>query len=191
VLKDTLKVVNEMRHAGVISKYAIGGAIGALFYLEPSLTLDVDIFVVLPTVPGAQILSLSKIYEHLLPFGYRTKDEYIVIGEWPVQFLPATTELELEGLNEAVQTDADGVPAWVMTAEHLVAICLKTGRAKDYARIAQFIEHNESIWRNYETYSCATDSRQSGRLLRGSICDEQADAPGTCIVELRGKAQNS
>jgi hypothetical protein len=27
-----------------------------------------------------------------------------------------------------------------MTAEHLVAIALQTGRAKDYARILQFVE---------------------------------------------------
>ena len=29
-----------------------------------------------------------------------------------------------------------------MQAEHLVAIMLQTGRLKDHARIAQFIEHN-------------------------------------------------
>jgi len=80
VLKDTLKVVNEMRHAGVISKYAIGGAIGALFYLEPSLTRDVDIFVVLPTVPGAQILSLSKILRTSTPL--RIPDKGRVHCDW-------------------------------------------------------------------------------------------------------------
>lgn len=29
---------------------------------------------------------------------------------------------------------------WVMTAEHLTAIALQTGRAKDHNRILQFIE---------------------------------------------------
>ncbi len=29
---------------------------------------------------------------------------------------------------------------WVMSAEHLVAIALRTGRAKDHARILQFLE---------------------------------------------------
>ena len=31
-----------MRTDGVIGKYAIGGAVGATFYLEPSATLDID-----------------------------------------------------------------------------------------------------------------------------------------------------
>jgi hypothetical protein len=29
-----------------------------------------------------------------------------------------------------------------MTAEHLVAIALRTGRSKDHVRILQFLEHN-------------------------------------------------
>ena len=33
-----------------------------------------------------------------------------------------------------------GGPARVFTAEHLAAIALQTGRAKDYARLLQFIE---------------------------------------------------
>lgn len=33
-LRKTLAVVNEMQAAGVIGRYAIGGAVGATFYLE-------------------------------------------------------------------------------------------------------------------------------------------------------------
>jgi hypothetical protein len=58
-----------------------------------------------------------------------------------VQFLPVSTPLEEEGLREAVEIDVEGVPAWVMKAEHLV-IALQTGRAKDHARILQFIEQD-------------------------------------------------
>jgi hypothetical protein len=76
------------------------------------------------------------VYDYLLPRGYRAEGEYLVIGDWPVQFLPPAGPLE----EEAMAQQVDGVPVWVMTAEHLVAIALKTGRAKDYARILQFIE---------------------------------------------------
>ena len=34
----------------------------------------------------------------------------------------------------------EGEPAFVLSAEHLVAIALQTGRAKDKARILQFLE---------------------------------------------------
>jgi hypothetical protein len=45
-----------------------------------------------------------------------------------------------EAIAEALQTDVDGEPTWVFTAEHLAAIALQTGRAKDKARLLQFIE---------------------------------------------------
>jgi hypothetical protein len=44
-LKRTLAVINEMQADGVIGRYALGGAVGATFYLEPVRTVDVDVFV--------------------------------------------------------------------------------------------------------------------------------------------------
>ena len=46
-IREVLKVVNQMQAEGVIERYAIGGAVGATFYLEPIATLDVDIFITL------------------------------------------------------------------------------------------------------------------------------------------------
>jgi hypothetical protein len=34
-----------MEADGIIDRYAIGGAVGTTFYLEPVATLDVDVFV--------------------------------------------------------------------------------------------------------------------------------------------------
>ena len=45
-----------------------------------------------------------------------------------------------EALQESVERDVDGTPAHVFTAEHLAAIALQTGRAKDKTRLLQFIE---------------------------------------------------
>ena len=44
-IRDVIAVLNEMEANGVIDRYAIGGAVGATFYLEPVATLDVDVFV--------------------------------------------------------------------------------------------------------------------------------------------------
>lgn len=41
---------------------------------------------------------------------------------------------------EAREIDFEGVPARVMTAEHLMAIALQTGRGKDFARLLTFVE---------------------------------------------------
>ena len=43
-------------------------------------------------------------------------------------------------VQEALAKAVEGTPALVFTAEHLAAIALETGRAKDKARVLQFIE---------------------------------------------------
>ena len=141
-MKEALELINRMQADGVIGRYAIGGAVGATLYLEPAATLDIDIFVRLPGGRGSSLVSLAPIYDYLNAHGGRTEGEHVVIGGWPVQFLPVSTALEEEGLQEAVEIDVEGVPARVMRAEHLVAIALQTGRAKDHARILQFIEQD-------------------------------------------------
>jgi hypothetical protein len=139
-MKATLETINQMQADGVIDRYAIGGAVGATFYLEPAATLDIDIFISLDNTASSPLLSLSPIYEYLTARGCRAEREYIIIGDWPVQFLPPSDALDEEALAQAIETDVDGIKAHVMTAEHLVAIALRTGRIKDKIRVEQFIE---------------------------------------------------
>ena len=141
-MKATLQVINQMQADGVIGKYAIGGAVGATFYLEPLATADVDIFVMLPLAPGGSLLSVAPLYEYLTARGCRVEGERIVVGDWPVQFLPPHDALEQEALAQAVETEVEGIRTWVLSAEHLIAIALETGRAKDYARIVHFLEED-------------------------------------------------
>ena len=68
------------------------------------------------------------------------KGEYVMIAGWPVQFLAPSGPLVDEALEQAVERDIEGVVARTFTAEHLAAICLETGRAKDKTRLLQFIE---------------------------------------------------
>ena len=62
-----------------------------------------------------------------------------MIASWPVQFLPPGTSLVEDASHEAVDKEVDGTHACVFT-EYLAAIALQTGRAKDQARLLQFIE---------------------------------------------------
>lgn len=138
-MKETLEAIQRMRAEGVIGAYAIGGAVGATFYLEPMATMDVDVFVSFGKKDSG-LISLAPIYSYLKARGYGSRGEYVIIGGWPVQFLPPADPLGGEAVAEAVTTEVEGTPTRVMTAEHLVAIALQLGRAKDHARILQFIE---------------------------------------------------
>ena len=88
------------------------------------------------------LLTLTPIYDYLKARGCPVEHEHIVIGGWPVQFLPPGNALEQEAVAQAMETAVEGVPTWVMSAEHLVAIALCTGRSKDHIRVLQFIEQD-------------------------------------------------
>ena len=139
-VQEVIKTINQMQADGVIDRYAIGGAVGATFYLEPVATLDVDIFVTLRPGPGNVLASPQPIFDYLKARGGIVEGEYIMLAGWPVQFLPPIGPLVEEALAQAVEMDVEGTPARVCTAEHLAAIALQTGRAKDKARLLQFIE---------------------------------------------------
>jgi hypothetical protein len=140
--QNALMVINEMRDVGVIGKYAIGGAVAATFYIEPTSTFDIDIFISFENIPGTSFASLGKIYEYLQERKYQTQGAHFFIGGWQVQFLPADDALYNEALLQAVETEVGGVKTWVMTAEHLMVIALRTGRGKDLIRLEQFVRHN-------------------------------------------------
>jgi hypothetical protein len=133
-VKRTIEVLNELETEGVFSRYAIGGAMGAIFYTEPFLTFDLDVFVILPTTE-AGLLSLAPIYEALCTRGYREEKETILIEGVPVQFLPAYNALIEEALREAQDTTYENVPTRILRSEYLVAIALQTGRSKDRDRV--------------------------------------------------------
>jgi len=137
-MRLALQALNDLERAGLIRRHAIGGAMGATFYLEPVSTFDLDVFVVFHD--DQPILTLRPVYDFLRARGYQPQGESVVIGNWPVQFLPAETPLLREAVEQAPTHDYEGVPARVMSAEHLMAIALQTGRAKDYARLVAFVE---------------------------------------------------
>ena len=133
-MKQTLQVLNQLEADGVLGRYAIGGAMGATFFVEPLLTYDLDIFVLLPETASG-LLTLEPLYSVLRQRGYGEEAECVSIEGVPVQFLPVYNALLEEALREAIDVPYDEVTTRVLRAEHLLAICLQTGRAKDRDRV--------------------------------------------------------
>lgn len=140
-MEKTLRVLNDLVVAGVLSRYAIGGAMGATFYVEPVLTFDLDIFVILPQTASG-LLSLEPLYSELRNRGYEVS-ECVNIEGIPVQFLPAYNDLLVEALTEARDVLYEQTPTRVLRAEHLMAIATQTGRDKDRERVRLLREEAE------------------------------------------------
>lgn len=139
-MKKAIEIINEMTQNRVIQDYAIGGAIAALFYIEPILTYDLDIFF----IPFEERLDvLSPIYEYLTSKGYSTEKEYIVIEGITVQFIPVYNPLVKEGVEKSCQSAYQDVPTKVLRPEYLIAISLQTFRAKDIDRIIRLLDETD------------------------------------------------
>lgn len=141
-MKETFRAINRMVEEGIIENYAVGGAIGAMFYVEPFATQDIDVFVMMPLAAGSLLISLDSYAEYLAHLGYQSKGEGFEIEGWLVQFIPVYDELTEEGYRDAGHQDIDGTLVRVMSAEHLVAIMLRAGRLKDYARAQTFLNQD-------------------------------------------------
>ena len=140
-MKKALEVLNQLVADGVILDYAIGGAMGATFYLEPISTMDLDVFVLF--ADEEDLMPLQPIYRALAKMGFNPDEherECVNIGGTPVQFLPAYNALLVEALQNAKTISYEDVPTKVIGAEHLAAICVQTGRIKDKLRIQMFLE---------------------------------------------------
>ena len=63
-LGAVIDVLEDMQDGGIISKYAVGGAVAAILHYEPVSTVDLDIFFFLAEPPTGLIFSLEKIYDY-------------------------------------------------------------------------------------------------------------------------------
>ena len=139
-LIEVLRAANGLQAAGLIEDWALGGALAAIYYVEPFTTYDADIFF----IPKDQGLTagLPAIYAHLQAQGWQIEHEHLLVSGFPVQFL-ATDRLTEEAVREAERIDYEGVPAKIFRAEHIVAIAASVGRAKDRARIEQLFQQTD------------------------------------------------
>ena len=138
-MKKVFQLLNQMVREGELSNYAIGGAIAAVFYVEPFVTHDVDVFVVMQTEPTGLVTNIPG-WDYLKERGYtEIQGEAIVVEDWPVQFLPVRNTLEEEAYLNANVLDFEDEPVRVMLAEHLVGMMLQSGRLKDLVRVKMFL----------------------------------------------------
>ena len=133
---EALRTLNQLKREGVIRDYAIGGGYAVNYYLEPILTYDLDIFVLMATDK-----EFSALYQYFRGRKYKIETVYIVIGEMPVQFLPSfISPLIDEAIRRAKRIRVKGIPSKVLTVEYLIATLLIAFRPKDRMLIPHLLE---------------------------------------------------
>jgi hypothetical protein len=142
-MEKVIQVLNRMQADGIIEKFAIGGGIAAIRYLEPYLTDDIDVFIS-PVVIGENgLVSFGRIYSYLEDLGYNTEREYIRMEGWLVQFVPASESVQEEAVAQADRVAFAGEYTWIFSSEHLAAELLRSGRLKDHTRVLALLESEQ------------------------------------------------
>lgn len=139
--RDAIEAVSRLQDDGIVTVYAVGGAIAMVFWSEPVATYDLDVFVLLPAGSGP-LVSLSPIYEWAKARDYPIRQEHIVIGGVPVQVIPAHNALAEEAVREAAAIDYEGLSVRVIRPEHLIALYLEPSARtrKRLERVATLLE---------------------------------------------------
>lgn len=142
-MEKVIQVLNRMQADGIIERFAIGGGIAAIRYLEPYLTDDIDVFIS-PVVVGPNgLVSFGRIYEYLERLGYNVEREYIRIEGWLVQFVPASESVQEEAVAQADRVAFAGEYTSIFSSEHLAAELLRSGRLKDLTRVVALLESRQ------------------------------------------------
>jgi hypothetical protein len=138
-LRDVFAVLGRAEAEGIVGRYALVGAVAALFYAEATRTFDLDVAVTLPAPSGA-LLSLSSLYTWLGERGFLPEGEHVRIHDVPVQFLPGDSPLWAEALREARLFDYEGTAVRVASPEHLIAMICEAPTARRRERAALLLE---------------------------------------------------
>src|SRR6267378_3753642 len=100
-MEKVIQVLNRMQADGIIEKFAIGGGIAAIYYLEPYQTDDIDVFISPVLVGQSGLVFLGPIYGYLEKLGYLPVKEGVLIEDWLVQFVPAFASVQEEAVAQA------------------------------------------------------------------------------------------
>jgi len=133
---EALRTLNELKRKGVVRDYAIGGGYAVNYYLEPILTYDLDIFVLMATDE-----EYSELYRYFRSRKYQIKNVYVILEGMPVQLLPSfISPLIDEAIKRAKRIRVKGTPSKVLTVEYLIASLLMAFRPKDKMVIPHLLE---------------------------------------------------
>ena len=138
-MKKTLQKLNDLVEVGIIKEYALAGGMAQFYYIEPSVTYDLDLIVNLVHDENA-LDPLASLYKWANENNYLCEGEHIIIAGIPVQFLLPYNKLVAEALENRVQISLFEEKTFILNPEYLMAIMLQTWRATDRERLIRFFD---------------------------------------------------
>ena len=129
---------------GVIEDYVIGGATALLYFSVPNfVTEDIDVFVHLKDKPSSSLIDVSPLYNYLISRkNAHIQGEYIVVDDFPLQFLTPYDELSSEAFANAMSVSPENIPFKIFKLEYSMAIMIQLGKEKYVERLRTLMKHS-------------------------------------------------
>jgi hypothetical protein len=137
-IECALRLANDAVEKGLIGGYAVAGAFAFIYYGEPFETKDLDLMMKLSLTKG-DLVDVGPVFRHFVDGGAVAEGQFLRLSRILVDILPAADTLDDEALREAVDARVGRQPARILTAEHAVAIAVRTGRPRDHMKIARLL----------------------------------------------------
>lgn len=137
-VEHALRLANGAKAKGLIGDYAIAGAFAFIYYCEPFETKDFDLLVSLTTTPSG-LIDLGPIWEHFIAGGASAQGQFLRVSRLLVDFVPVADALDADALEHAADIRVGAQPTRVLTAEHAVAVAVRTARPQDRMKIERLL----------------------------------------------------
>jgi hypothetical protein len=134
-MKKIIELMNELKQKGLISNYALFGAMAVAVYVEAIATEDFDMVV---AMKNDGFIDMSPIYQHIKSMGYDMEGLHFIIDGIPLDIVVVkndSNDILFEALQHSVSKNTDLGAIKVFTPDYLAAIALGVGRKKDYRKI--------------------------------------------------------
>ena len=102
-----LRWLDGLKQGGVITDYAITGAVAASIWGEAVATQDLDVAVILAQGAHSPLDPLRAVLDWAAQHGYPLQGEHIVVHGVPVQLLPSWHPVVEEAIHNAVNVPYD------------------------------------------------------------------------------------
>lgn len=141
---EVVKLFNKALKEGIFDRYALAGGLAVEYYGAPINTVDADFLVMFPETAGG-LLDPSAFSEFFQRCGAAPVGEHPVVCGLKFQMIPANRILDAEALATAISVSEKGVPFFVVTLEHLIALKLSAWRYKDRLHINHLLDSGASV----------------------------------------------
>ncbi len=85
------------------------------------------------------LVDVAPVFQHFVDGGAVAEGQFLRLSRILVDIVPAADALDDEALREAIEVRVGRQTARILTAEHAVAIALRTGRPRDHMKIARLL----------------------------------------------------